>query len=104
MPHYHVPHQLNRLKSSSTLPIPQAVSAVDGCRDARDLNKDGIQCPMAKLMEKWYVGGHPERSFARYTLSLKTCFCVLVSNSKGQYQWKGFWDPLVLNAFLTKMG
>lgn len=98
-------HRLNRLKSSSKLPIPQGVSAVDGCRDAKDLNKDGIQCPMAKLMEKWYVGGHPERSFARYTLKSKTWFvCVLVSNSKRQNQWKGFWDPLVLDVFLTKVG
>ena len=80
-------HHLNPLKSSSKLPIPQAVSAVDGCRDAKDLNKDGIECPMAKLMENWYAGGHAERSFARYTLKSKTWFvCVLVSNSKGQNQ------------------
>ena len=46
-------------------PKPEATSATDGCRDAKELVTDEVSCPMAREMNRWLQGGHPERSFAR---------------------------------------
>ena len=66
----------------------EATSAADGCRDARELVTDRVNCPLAKEMARWLEGGHPERSFARPVFQTfpnlwETNWCFSNTNSYG---------------------
>ena len=66
-------------------PGSQATSAADGCRDAVELVKDNLQCGLARLMQSWSLGGHPERSFARLGHRLKKKYVVNIYMTKLYY-------------------